>query len=260
MKKSFITKICAAITSVTILSTVFIPFSVFAADNNQLSEQEYHQRVAELMLNYEKNPEATKAALAEMDTVLFSEPSVTHFTVPSTGPQPCGINPTDYTFSVYGYSHITATNLYLSWSVNSNRNEIFSGPLDYASLEFDNNKASYKSSNGDSNMSTVQARDTGIVLFNVEDSKLKKGTFTYGTVNVTGRRGTTLEIGSKYVHTFTRFVISGSASYSFVPSATLNANGDIGLNVSQNMGYQVNVSSTIDKWQIWTDNAITIPN
>ena len=211
------------------------------------------------MLNYEDDPQGTKAALAEIDAYLFQEPSITHYNHNCTGPQPYGINPTDYTFSVYGYSNKTATNLYLTWTVNFNRNEWFPGSLDYASLEFDTKKASYKSSNGDGTMTTVRERNEGIVLFNVEDGKLKKGTYTYGTVNVTGKRGTTLEFGSKYVHTYTSFNVSGSASFSFSPSSALKASGEASLGLSYTYGYKVNLGTKTHKWQIWTDNAVTIP-
>ncbi len=242
------------------LLITFVCFSTntFATtqEYNILSEQECQARVAEIMSHYDDNPKLAKQALNAIDVVLIQEPTVTYYNHTDGGISPYGINPTDYSFSVYGYSHKVSTNIWLQWRVDSNRNEWFSGPLDYVSLEYDTAVASYISSNGDENMSTVKAKNTGIVLFNVEDSKLKKNTYTYGSVNVKAQSGKWLNFGSKYVHTYTSFLVSGEASYAFSPSSALKSSGEGSLGLSYTFGYKVNVGTNTSKWQIWTDNSI----
>lgn len=200
------------------------------------------------MENYQKDPQAAKAALAQLDTVLIGEPQVTEH-IPN-GPQTRKINPSDYTFQVHSFKRGNSSNFYLQWQIVSKKTELLSGPLDFVSIEWDTHVASYYSSNGDSNMSTVQGKNTGIVLFNVEDNKLKNGKSTYGTVQVTPIKKATLNFGSKYVHTYTSFIFGGSASYSFSPSASLDAAGIPSLGLSYTYGFKVNVSSNTSQWQL----------
>lgn len=187
----------------------------------------------------------------------MQEPKVTNYSV-NGEISTYGINPSDYSQSVYSFSRGNSTQQYLQWTINSNRTEVFSGPLDYVSIEWDTKYASYYSSSGDGSMTTVQGRNTGIVLFNVEESKLKSGTYTYGTVQVTpnGKSGW-MNYGSKYVHTYTDLVGSGSASFEYKPSASLSS-GDFSLGLSYTFGFTVNISSHTNKWQIWADNAVKL--
>ena len=107
-------------------------------------------------------------------------------------------------------------------------------------------------------MTTVQARSTGIVLFNIEDGKLDKGEYTFGTVQVLPTQSGEMEIGSKFVHTYTSLLLSGSASYSFAPSETINSTGEFTLGVTTNYGFTVSVGTMTNQWQIWADNTIEL--
>lgn len=258
MKKNIFKKSLATILCIVFLLTS--AFSTYAyATAADLSDPEFQRLIVEIMLNYENDPQATRDELATLGIELLQEPSITHYTHNGNGIQPYGINPTDYDLSVYAVSQKTATNVHILWSVNSNRSEWFSGPLDFASIEYDSNVGSYKASDGDDAITTVQGKNTGVVVFNVEDSKLSKGTYAYGSVNVTVPRGKRLHFGCRYVHTYTSFLVSGSASYEFKPSTSVNFNGTGSLGLSYTMGMQVSVATNTSKWERWLDNWVSIP-
>lgn len=208
------------------------------------------------MSTYWNDPEAANAALAAIDTILIEEPTVEKHSVNNNGTW--GINPTDYVLSVYSFKRGGSSIHYLQWMVESKRDEWYSGPLDYVSIEWDTAYASYYLSSGDDTYSTVQGRNTGIVLFNVQDGDLKKGNYAYGTVQVKPIKSGWLEFGSKYVHTYTGFAVTGTASYSFSPSASLSASGDISLGLTSTYGFTVSVTGHAQKWQIWSDNAVLL--
>ena len=245
---------------ISMLTVISILFGVFtcsaSAATLDMTDKEYEAAVAEIMSNYQTDPDAAILALSQLDTTLIDEPQITEYY--SEG-KARGTSPSDYTHTVYSFKRGGSNVYYLQWSLTANKSEAFPGPLDYCSLEWDNSYASYYLSSGDDVMTTVQARNTGIVLFNVEDSDLDKGEYTYGTVQVTPTKSGWMEFGSKFVHTYTSLLVSGSASYSFAPSATLNSLGVATLGVSGNYGFTVNVSSTTNEWQIWTDNAVNLP-
>lgn len=228
---------------------------VFAAESST-QDNEYEAAVAKIMSTYRTDPEAAKKALADLDTVLLEEPRIEEHSVNNDGMR--GINPTDYVLSVYSFKRGGSSIHYLQWMVESKRDEWFSGPLDYVSIEWDTGYASYYLSNGDNTHSTVQGRNTGIVLFNVQDGDLKKGEYSYGTVQVKPIKSGWLEFGSKYVHTYTELVASGTASYSFAPSASISASGDFSLGLSSTYGFTVSVTGNTSKWQIWSDNAVKL--
>lgn len=229
--------------------------SAFAAAPD-MTEEEYEAAVAEIMSNYQADPNAAKSALSQLDTTLIGEPQITEYY--SEGVTR-GTNPSDYTHSVYSFKRGGSRVYYLQWSLTANKTERHPGPLDLCSLEWDNSRASYYLSSGDNVMTTVQAKNTGIVLFNVEDVSLDKGEYTYGTVQVTPTKSGWLEYGSKFVHTYTSLGVSGSVSYNFAPSATLSSLGEATLGVAGNFGFTANVSSKTNKWQMWADNAVNIP-
>lgn len=243
----------------SIMLAAFLVFScntfAFASESTNV-DIEYEAAVAEIMKTYQVNPDAANTALAELDTILLEEPSVQEYTCDDTITR--GINPTDYIFSVYSFKRGDSPTYYLQWMVESNRDEWYSGPPDYVSLEWDSNYASYYSSNGDGEISSVQERKTGIVLFNVQDRDLDDGKYTYGTVRVTPKKRGTMEFGSKYVHTYTGLLVTGTASYSFSPSLSLSSKGEFTLGVEANYGFSVSLSGQAKKWQIWTDNALYI--
>lgn len=247
-------KFISMLTAISILCGV-LTCSVSAATPS-MTDKEYEAAVAEIMSNYQADPDAAKLALSQLDTTLIGEPQITEYYSESVTR---GTSPSDYTHTVYSFKRGGSKIYYLQWSLTANESESFPGPLDYCSLEWDNSYASYYLSSGDDVMTTVQAKNTGIVLFNVEDSDLDKGEYTYGTVQVTPKKSGWMEYGSKFVHTYTSLLVSGSATVSFSPSPSLSSQGESTLGVSGNFGFTVNVGSQTKQWQIWADNAVNLP-
>lgn len=245
-------KILSLFMATVLLMLIVVPTY---ANDKELSESEFEASVAEIIQAYKTDPEKVKERLNAIDAALLGEPVVIeHYANDNAR----GTSPSDYTFYVYSAKRAGASTHYLMWVIAADSKEWFPGPLDYVSLEWDTEMATYYSSNGDDEFSTVQGRNTGIVVFNLEDDKLKSGDYAYGTVRVTPSTGGTLEYGSKFVHTYTSLLVSGSASYSFAPSASLSASGEASLGLSYTMGYTVNVGSTTNKWQLWADNATSL--
>lgn len=213
-----------------------------------------HQ-IAAIMQTYFDDPEGTKSALNSIGVDLLDEPQIISYN--STN-QERGLNPTDYTLSVYSARRAGSKNTYLMWSLQANKTELFPGPLDYISMEWDTEYASYYSSTGDDVFSTVQGRDDGIVLFNVQDNDLDKNESTYGYVIVSPKKTGWMEYGSKYVHTYTKFLFGGSASASFSPSTEVSDSGEMSLNLAYTMGFTVTVGANTAQWQIWNDNAVDL--
>lgn len=229
------------------------------ANDAHCNEREYESAVAEIMKTYYDDKDSALAALEELDTVLLEEPTIVEHASSNGILNTYATKPTDYTLKVYSFRRAGSLYYHLQWLLTANKKEYAPGPLDYVSLEWDSNRASYYLSNGDSKVSTVQAKKSGIVLFNVQDSDLKKGESAYGTVQVKPtKKNTSIEYGSKFVHTYTKLLVSGSASYSFASSISLNAKGDASLGISNNYGFTVNVGSKTNKWQIWADNAVKV--
>lgn len=224
------------------------PVQVFASDT------EYEAQVAAILATYTSDPEAAKLALIKLDTTLLAEPSITAY---NNSPKARGTSPSDYELLVASTKRSNSNRIYLSCVLIVNAKEWFPGPLDFMSLEWDTAYGKYYLSATGGGGCTVQGRDAGIVLFNIEDDKLSSGDHIYGTVQVEPISSGWMEYGSKFVHTYTSFNVSGSASYSFTPSASASGTGG-GLGLSYTKTYLVNVSSSTSQWQLWADNAVNL--
>ncbi len=231
----------------------FIIILTVGALNIQEKDAEYEAQVAEIMKDYASDPAAAREALASIGAELIGEPvTVEHFAGQSAG----GSARPDYSLSVYGTRRSGSQSVHLQWILQANATEYFPGPLDYIGLEWDTNRASYYSTYADGEISTVRGRSSGIVLFNIEDDKLNSGEYAYGTVQVEPLAEGWMDYGSKYVHTYTSVLVSGSASPSFAPSISVSDGGSLGL--AHTSGYAVSVGTNTSKWQIWADNAVNL--
>lgn len=126
--------------------------------------------------------------------------------------------------------------------------------MDFVSIEWDTAHATYYSSSGDSTYSTVRGRSTGIVLFNLEDDKLKAGDSAIGTIQVTPIVAGTMEYGSKFTHTYTATETTSTASHQFVVGIT----DPDSLNLSYTYTYTVTTNEVTRQWELWQDNAVTM--
>lgn len=218
------------------------------------SDTEYEAQVAAILATYTRDPEAAKLALTKLGTTLLAEPSITEY---NNSFKVRGTSPSDYELLVASTKRSNSNRIYLSCVLIVNAKEWCPGPLDFMSLEWDTAYGKYYLSVTGGGGCTVQGRDVGIVLFNIEDDKLSSGDHIYGTVQVEPISSGWMEYGSKFVHTYTSFNVSGSASYSFTPSASVSGSGG-GLGLSYTKTYLVNVSSSTSQWQLWADNAVDL--
>ena len=219
-----------------------------------VDDAEYEAKIAEILASYAEDPEVAIQALAELDTELVSAPTtVEHGNASCTR----ATYPSDYELTVSCTKRTNSSRLYLQWILKANATELFAGPLDYVGLEWDTEYADYYLSTTGGTGCTLQGRNTGIVLFNVEDVKLSAGDYVFGTVQVTPRITGWMEFGSKFVHTYTTANISGRATASFAPSTSSAAAGG-SLALPHTMTFTVNVSSGTSQWQLWADNAVKI--
>ncbi len=251
-------KLLKKLISVVTMITIVLGGTVIAnAQTVDLYEKEYEERIACIMESYFSNPQKAKEELEELNTKLEGEPTVIeHRDNANMSAKSRATSPTDYQLTVYSFSR-GGVKYYLQWNLKALKTESRPGPLDYISLEWDTKYGNYDGSNGDGKISTVANKTTGIVLFNIEDNKLKKGNTTYGTVTIKKAKAGRLEYGSKFTHTYTKTNVSGSASYGFSPSSSISLSGDASLGLSYTYGYKVNVSSSTVKWALWNDNYLT---
>ena len=224
------------------------------AVNHQTSSEADYAKVSKIMVNYSKDKAAAKKELKKLGYELVSEPEVTTLNArPTSEITPSFVSPSSFTLSVYSFKKAGQSLTSLQFTLQTSQKEYSPGPLDYVSLEYNQNLASYYTSAGDGNITTVQGRGTGIVTFNLEDSKLTSTNYTYGTVNILPRTpGSTLEYGSKYCHTYKTTsssggTIGGALNLSPLPS-----------NISGGGSFEVNLVTAVECFYLWADNASTI--
>lgn len=226
------------------------------SEERSVSDAEYEAQIAEILASYDKDPEAAIQALAELDTALVFAPTVVG---PRPGPASKMTYPSDYDLSVSCVKRNDSNRLYLQWILVTHIREVWPGPADYISLEWDADHASYYLASAGGSGCTLEGRNTGIVLFKVEDSRLSTASDKpiYGTVQVTPTATGWMEFGSKFVHTYAKANVSGSARVSFTPSTAAAAAGG-SLDLAHTMSFTVKVDSRTGQWQRWADNAVHI--
>lgn len=216
-----------------------------------MNDTEYEAQVAEILASYNEDPEAAIQALEELDTELLSAPTIVEH---GNDSYTRATYPSNYDLSVSSFKRSNSNRIYLQWILTANVVETSPGPLDYVGLEWDTEYASYYSSTAGGTGCTLQGRDAGIVLFNVEDVNMSAGSYVYGTVQVTPIATGWMSYGSKFVHTYDKPSLSGSATFNFTPSASTE--GSLGF--LHTMSFTVNVDSNAVQWPLWADNDVNI--
>ena len=221
-------------------------------------EEEFLAEVADIMSSYYTDPDTAIQALTEIDAYLVDEPSVT--TVLEEG-NARGLLPTQYRVSLYCMQRGTdATTYYYMWELDTvnGAKEKTPGPLDYISIEWDTDYATYYIASADNVVSTVQSVKTGCVVFNVEDSHFDDVDYAYGSVRVTRIKSGKTRFGSQFVHTYTTWELSGSASFQWKKSTEVDEYGFMSIGLEKNYGFIVNVDSNTSEWHRWFDKWVTL--
>lgn len=81
-----------------------------SAANIPMPDTEYEAKVADILASYSNDPEVAREALAELDTVLVSEPSIVAYGSNSNGR---GTSPSDYELTVSAYKRGNSNRFYL---------------------------------------------------------------------------------------------------------------------------------------------------
>lgn len=218
-------------------------------------EEAYLAAVAEIMERYQKDPEGVEEELLSMNTILLTEPEIVFYNDGEVVSRET--LPTDYSLSVYSFKRGNqSANYYLQWLLEVNATEWFPGPLDYVCFEWNEDIGAFYSASGDGVYSTPNNRMRGVVPFNVQDTDMSSGDYTYGTVVVTPAAGGWLEFGARYEHTYTGFLISGSAGYEYKPSSEIDLEGIPTLGLEEMYSIKVNIGASTEKWYYWAGNAV----
>ena len=244
MKKNIMKIISSLITICILLLNVYkIPAYAIELSKKNISEDNAVSLVSDILMNNQIDIAKQKLSQNNIEILSFSiEENIDTNSEKS-------INPSDYSMITYSYRISGSNDIYLQTTIASDRSEWFSGPLDIASIEWDINYASYQTSKGDNRISTVRdatKRNNGLVIFNVEDSKLSKGENTVLYVRVRPIRGGQLHFGTEYAHTYKEFIINS-------PTISLGyKSGKIGLT------FDLAISSGGRYWRKWNDTRIIV--
>ncbi|GED61421.1 hypothetical protein ABER61_27920 [Brevibacillus formosus] len=162
---------------------------------------------------------------------------------------PTAIEAGDLNFSVSSAKRTGESFYRLIASWDPDISEVYPATYDLVSIEWDPKVGQYYSSNVGSTSYTT-ARDgskrlEGVYLFNVHDYKLGFG--SYAAVYVTKKTNSTLEYGSKYVHTYDTVSWSGNFQANFTWEK-LGPTGGASFSLSPSM--------TEKSWQVWDDGAL----
>ncbi|MCY6958685.1 hypothetical protein [Clostridium brassicae] len=139
---------------------------------------------------------------------------------------------------------------YLTAGVTANRKLSDPGGEDAISIEWEASKASYYSTTEGQYTTYMDGtnRLKGIVMFNLDDSKLNAADkYAYCSVRVVPKvSGKWIEVGSKYVHTYSVTNYSWTLGSTFNYSSTGPAGG---------LSYSVTGTPASSSWQTYADNA-----
>lgn len=126
------------------------------------------------------------------------------------------------------------------------------GSLDLMSIEWDSSKADYYDTKPSSFTTTMDGsnRKKGVVLFNVEDKKMWAYDTAIASVYVKPKQSnTTIDVGSKYVHTFNNLQLT----WSIGGNVNYQSTGPTGGGT-----FNVTGTSSSNSWQIYNDNDFSV--
>ena len=220
-----------------------IPNELSNVNIYEMNDDEFINMVMSYVNNSDKSFEEIQKDLLDIGVVIEKkEDDASNRSVPS-----------DVDHSVYVTKKALEVYYYITASVHCVPRGVSaeSGGLDVISVEWDTNYASYYTTSVGSYTTYMDGsrRNSGIVLFNIDDSKLSYNQFTTATVKVKPKKSGWMDVASKYVHTYNvtnyTWSIGGTISYS---------SGGLGGS------FTFNISGTPaqNSWQLYADNSAQI--
>ena len=172
------------------------------------------------------------------------------------GLTPYHLNPSDFVYSLVTAKDKLTGNLIITAKIDPKINELFSGPLDYVSIEWNPSKATYVASTGDNEIITVadasKSRDNGIVVFNFEDNRIFGWTKTYCSVILKNVKNDFM-CGSKFIHTYVDWGFSFSCNINLLPAIEVSSSS---IKVESALTLGITATSNVKSWQRWIDTTI----
>lgn len=218
-------------------------FGYTQTDINQMNDKEFLDYVNSAITDSSSFEQAQNTLSLVGVTITNENPISTNFTSRSS-------QSSDVSFLLYSSHRSGQSYYYLTASITAKKNLASdSGTEDIISVEWNPNQANYYSFSEGKNTTYMDGskRSKGILLFNLQDSKLYKGKSAYCSALVKPKKGKkTISYASKYVHTYTK----------------TKYNWSIGSNVSYSSkdgyagGLTFNISGSAKKhsWQRYFDN------
>lgn len=216
---------------------------------NDLSDKDFDRLMHDVVQENKYQPEALKSILEEVD-VEFQAPKS-----PKNSISLLAIDANEITFKAYSTKRAGDSYYRLNSSWTSSILEARPATYDVVSIEWEPKKATYYgNSHSTSTKNPVTAKDgskrsSGIYLFNSQDkSNAALDGYVVVYVTPTSSKGSLLNFGSKYAHTYgvTSSTVTGEASIGF--SASDKFSGGLGFSVAS----QTNVA----KWGKYVDNVL----
>lgn len=222
-------------------------FGYTETDINQMNDKEFLDYVNSAVTQSISFEQAQNTLSSVGVTITNENPTPSEFTSRSS-------QSSDVSFLLYSSHRSGQSYYYLTASITAQKNLSYkSGTEDLISVEWNPKQASYYSFSEGKNTTYMDGskRSKGILLFNLQDSKLSKGKSAYCSALVKPKKGKkTISYASKYVHTYTK----------------TNYTWNIGVNISYSSkdGYSggptFNISGSAKKysWQRYFDNDLYI--
>lgn len=241
--------LCLEIPCLSVFAREATAFGYTETDINQMNDKEFLDYVNSA-INHSSSFEQAQETLSSVGVTITNETaSSLSLSTAAKASQSSDVSLVLYSSHRSGQAHY-----YLTASVTAEKNLASnSGTEDVISVEWNPKQASYYSFSEGKNTTYMDGskRSKGILLFNLQDSKLSKGKSAYCSALVKPKKGKkSISYASKYIHTYTK------TNYSW----------NIGVNVSYKSseglsgGATFSVSGTAKKysWQRYTDNVLSL--
>ncbi len=217
---------------------------------NDLSDKDFDKLMHDVVLENKYQPEALKDILEEVD-VEFQAPQLQKNSISLLAID-------SHQIKLNSYSTKRATDSYYRLNISWTSSILEARPATYdtVSIEWEPKKATYfgNSHSTATNKNPVTPKDgskrsKGIYLFNSQDkSNATLDGYAVVYVKPTSAKGSTLEFGSKYAHTYgvTSSTVTGEASIGYSPSERF----------SGGLSFSVDSETNVAKWGRYADNTL----
>lgn len=240
-----------AIAIICLFSLTIVDSIAFAEEIIEIDETKINDNVntiQSVLSTYDSDE--SKEILKEHGVTVLNVTEQDCISVDADKPMPFYLRPTSFTLTITESSTVEngVTFLYLTSSIKPKVNEVFAGPLDFVSIEWEPKKAKYYKCYGDNKITSVNNGDkyqNGVIAFNLDDHKISKWSDPTCTVVLYNAKAN-MHYATKFIHTFNQIGWE-SATVGLTSSSTEGQKPVGGLTI------QVTVAKSTEKWSLWAD-------